>query len=67
MRVFWAYTVLPDTHPIPLREMPVGTVPTRETYVGRVLKGLNCGLSDANHYIFSHLRTIYLYTIDILW
>ena len=27
MRVFWAYTSLPDTHQIPLREMPVGTVP----------------------------------------
>jgi hypothetical protein len=26
MRVFWAYTSLPDTHQIPFREMPVGTL-----------------------------------------
>jgi len=35
------YNSWPDTHPIPMRETPVGTVPKRETYVGRVLKGLN--------------------------
>ncbi len=29
MRLFWAYTSLPDTHAKPLREMPVGTVPIR--------------------------------------